>query len=156
MKRMNKILQNPQKSLLIVVLFLSFNTVFAQRFEKVKALKTAYITDRLDLTPAKAEKFWPIYNQYEKELHQYQVVDRMEIIRQIMESGGVKNMSEKAAADLLQKVLDLDDKIHNTEKNKYLALKKVIPSSKIITLIKAEEGFKKELFRLLQAQKDKD
>lgn len=32
------------------------------------ALKIAYITKRLDLSPEEAQKFWPIYNQYAEEL----------------------------------------------------------------------------------------
>jgi hypothetical protein len=63
-------------------------------------------------------------------------------------------MTEKDASILMQKVLDLNDKIHNAEKNKYIALKKVISSQKILMLIKAEEGFKKELFKLLQEQRN--
>jgi len=144
-----------KKIAFITVLLLSLSSVYAQKFEKVKALKTAFITDRLDLSSSEAEKFWPIYNQYEKELHQFQVIDRLTILNQISESGGIKNMTEKDASILMQKVLDLNDKIHNAEKNKYIALKKVISSQKILMLIKAEEGFKKELFKLLQEQKNK-
>ncbi len=144
-----------KKIAFITVLLLSLSSVYAQKFEKVKALKTAFITDRLDLSSSEAEKFWPIYNQYEKELHQFQVIDRLTILNQISESGGIKNMTEKDASILMQKVLDLNDKIHNAEKDKYIALKKVISSQKILMLIKAEEGFKKELFKLLQEQKNK-
>lgn len=144
-----------KKIAFITVLLLSLSSVYAQKFEKVKALKTAFITNRLDLSSSEAEKFWPIYNQYEKELHQFQVIDRLTILNQISESGGIKNMTEKDASILMQKVLDLNDKIHNAEKDKYIALKKVISSQKILMLIKAEEGFKKELFRLLQEQKNK-
>jgi hypothetical protein len=152
---MNKTLLKMKKIAFITVLLLSLSSVYAQKFEKVKALKTAFITDRLDLSSSEAEKFWPIYNQYEKELHQFQVIDRLTILNQISESGGIKNMTEKDASILMQKVLDLNDKIHNAEKNKYIALKKVISSQKILMLIKAEEGFKKELFKLLQEQKNK-
>ncbi len=34
----------------------------------LQALKIAYITKRLDLSPDEAQKFWPIYNQYAEEL----------------------------------------------------------------------------------------
>jgi hypothetical protein len=152
---MNKTLLKMKKIAFITVLLLSLSSVYAQKFEKVKALKTAFITDRLDLSSSEAEKFWPIYNQYEKELHQFQVIDRLTILNQISESGGIKIMTEKDASILIQKVLDLNDKIHNAEKDKYIALKKVISSQKILLLIKTEEGFKKELFKLLQEQKNK-
>ena len=144
-----------KKIILTTIIIMSCSNLFAQKFEKVKALKTAFITDRLDLSSDEAEKFWPVYNQYEKELHQLQVVERMTILDQIAEKGGVSKMTEKESADLLQKILDLNEKINLKEKNKYLALKKVISSQKILKLIKVEESFKRELFKLLQEQRNK-
>ena len=39
-----------------------------ERMQEIKAQKTAFLTQRLDLSPAEAEKFWPVYNQFDKEL----------------------------------------------------------------------------------------
>ena len=36
------------------------------RKQKIESLKRAYITEKLDLTTAEAEKFWPIYNSHTK------------------------------------------------------------------------------------------
>lgn len=38
------------------------------RSEKIQALKIAFITQRLNLTSAEAEKLWPVYDQYEGEI----------------------------------------------------------------------------------------
>ena len=35
---------------------------------RLEALRIAYITKRLNLTPEEAQKFWPVYNQYAAEL----------------------------------------------------------------------------------------
>ena len=32
--------------------------------DKIEAARIAYITDQLQLTPAEAEKFWPIYREF--------------------------------------------------------------------------------------------
>src|SRR5574340_591376 len=37
--------------------------------EKIQALKIAFITQKLQLTSSEAEKFWPIYNEYENEIN---------------------------------------------------------------------------------------
>jgi hypothetical protein len=37
---------------------------------KLEAMKTTFITTRLQLTPQEAEKFWPIYNVYAAEAKQ--------------------------------------------------------------------------------------
>ena len=137
------------------MLILGVNSIFAQKFEKIKALKTTFIADRLDLTPAEAEKFWPVYNFYEKEIHQYQVIDKMDLMQSIKEKGSIATLSDKEADEVLKKVLDIDEKIAKTEKNKYLALNKVVPTHKVLKLMRVEEGFKRELFRLLHEQKNK-
>ena len=37
-----------------------------KRKEKVEALKRSFYSEKLELTPAEAEKFWPIYNEFAK------------------------------------------------------------------------------------------
>ena len=36
--------------------------------ERIRAYKTAYITQELDLSSSEAEKFWPVYNEYDKKI----------------------------------------------------------------------------------------
>ncbi len=35
---------------------------------RLKSLEIAYITRELNITPAEAEKFWPVYNKYQEEM----------------------------------------------------------------------------------------
>ena len=42
----------------------------------MQALKIAFITQRLDLTSAEAEKFWPIYNEYEVEINNLRISNK--------------------------------------------------------------------------------
>ena len=37
-----------------------------ERMKEIKAQKTAYITTKLGLTPEEAQRFWPIYNEYDE------------------------------------------------------------------------------------------
>ena len=39
-----------------------------QRLQNIEALKVAFISKELNLSPIEAERFWPIYNQYSEEL----------------------------------------------------------------------------------------
>ncbi len=36
--------------------------------QDIEALKAAFISKELELTPDEAKQFWPVYNQYEKEM----------------------------------------------------------------------------------------
>jgi hypothetical protein len=37
---------------------------------RLEALKIAYISKKLNLTPEEAQRFWPVYNQYSAEIKQ--------------------------------------------------------------------------------------
>jgi len=58
------------------VIFLFALGVFAQDNEpnqkpgggRIAVLKIAYISKQLNLTPEEAQRFWPVYNQYEGEI----------------------------------------------------------------------------------------
>jgi hypothetical protein len=38
------------------------------RENRLKSLEIAYLTRELNITPAEAEKFWPVYNKYQEEM----------------------------------------------------------------------------------------
>ena len=39
-----------------------------KKTQEIEALKVAFISRDLELTPEEAQKFWPVYNDYEKEM----------------------------------------------------------------------------------------
>ena len=54
------------KITLIITLLLTMNVVAQspEKRERIKALKVAFITEKLELTESEAQKFWPIYNTF--------------------------------------------------------------------------------------------
>jgi hypothetical protein len=60
-----------QKHLLFLLLALVSLTINAQPhrkdYKKIESYKIQYLTDKLDLNPEKAQAFWPIYNEYQKQ-----------------------------------------------------------------------------------------
>ncbi len=61
-----------KKFLLFVLMIFTCHICNAQRdsgrFNRLEAIKMAYITDNLNLSPGEAERFWPIYNNYNQEI----------------------------------------------------------------------------------------
>ena len=101
-------------------------TAKAQDGEKIKALKIAFITQKLQLTPEEAQKFWPIYDQYEREI-----------------SGLETNDQNAPALQNEEKFLDI--------RKKYLgSFEKVLGPQKTNTLFNAERDFRSILIRRLQ------
>ena len=140
------------KNILLIVAFLIFTplAVKAQegdRIEKIKALKTAYITKELDLTAKEAEKFWPIYNEYSKKIDQLRFTDTKRLFHKIKDAGGVDNLTDKEAAAIVSELAQIDLNMAKEKEKLYKNLNGVISSKKILKLIRAENGFGKELLK---------
>lgn len=144
------------KKILIVMVLIVVNFSFAQGFkekkEKIKALKVAYITEKLDFTTDEAQKFWPIYNTFDEK--QFEIRhNKMKAIIKKIEEGGMDNISEKEAQNLISQMENSEDELHNLKKKFMQDLQKVIPAKKIILLKKTEEEFNRKLLREFKERK---
>ncbi len=137
-------------------MFASINT-FAQggrlkeKKEQIKAMKVAYITNELSLTPDEAAKFWPLYNAFEEKQHEIRKQKLKGYLDRI-DDESFDNLSEKEAATLLAQLESTEDELYQAKKKFVASLKGVISSTKILKLKKAEEGFNR---KLLQQYRDK-
>src|SRR5688500_8930961 len=86
---------------------------------KIEAIKIAYLTNKLSLTPDEAQKFWPVYNKY------------MDDIRKTRLEAREKKQSEIATDE---KILAIRKK-YNTEFGKALS------DEKVNAFFKAEKEF---------------
>lgn len=132
------------KKLLIIFLLLGA-MVQAQgnKYEKIKALKTAYITEQIELTSAEAEKFWPIFNGFDGKFHDLRKRKYHGILDKSMSE--IKKMSDENANSLIEEYLTIEKEEVELQKQKVTALRKVISPKKIMALRKAEDDFKREL-----------
>lgn len=128
-------------------------TVQAQegKHEKIKAWKTAYITEKLALSSEEAEKFWPIYNKYDEKFHDLRKKERNEIFRKLRD--GLENFTDAEANELIDKNLSLESSELELRKQMTAELRKVLSPKKIIILKKVEEDFKRELLDRYRSSK---
>ncbi len=122
----------------------------AERLQEIKAQKSAFITQRLSLTPEQARTFWPIYDRYEAE---------KEALRKEMRSGRSGNrgqqkqkLTEAEAEQLLNqrlanKTKELDLRTRYTEQ-----FKKSIGAVKTLELEGVERDFNRELLKRVRSQ----
>ncbi len=106
--------------------------------EKIKAAQAAYITERLELTPEEAERFWPVYREYS---------EKRRAIREQLRDARKDGRDEKELLDLDLKVkqqeLDLEKDYQGRFQN-------IIPAQKLVNLRQAEIDFRRLLLRQLQ------
>jgi len=135
------------KKLILVALLLTTTLSFGQNrpdWEKIKTLKVAFITERLDLSTKEAQTFWPIYNEYDAKREVLRQKERLQI------RGKIKNadeLSEKEAKDLLEKYISFENEQEALDKAFLKKVSQVISSKKTLLLLRSEEEFKRQLIR---------
>ena len=125
-----------KKLTLILVVLININYFcFAQGDDggkkKAEEVHIAYITKELALTPEESEKFWPVYNDYKKEL------------RSTVKGNGSDQ-------------IELEEKVLNTRKKYKNDFKKVLGSDERVNkLFVAEKSFREILRKELLDRRSK-
>lgn len=115
--------------------------------EKIEQYKIAYITEKLDLTPEEAQKFWPVYNKYNNMEDSLHVCEHRMMFKDILD---VESMSDDEIKEYvdgriihMQRMLELKKAYHQELKN-------VLPLRKVAELYIAEKNFKRFLLKKLK------
>lgn len=117
------------------------------RKEKIEALKIAYITKKLNLSPEEAQKFWPIYNKYQAELEKLRKDFKGEMSDELL---NLEQLSSSEADKALNDMLAFKTNEVELTKKYTAEFKKVLSSQKVVKLFIAEQEFKKELLKMLR------
>jgi len=120
--------------------------------EKVESMRIGFITQKLDLTPDEAQKFWPVYNEFHKKRDEFRKKKHGEgkNVKPALDSLSNKEI-EKLVDDEMaarQKELDLQKEYH-------AKFKSVLPIKKVAKLYRAEEQFAHHLLNQLSENKKK-
>ncbi len=127
-----------------------------QRFERIEAEKIAFITKELNLTPSEAQKFFPIYNQYYKEISK---------LRHEKRDGKTQRQpnlqSQRLPGNSLnptnRDVLAFDAKELEVKKNYRKRFSDVLGQARASRFFEVEEEFRNYLMRELQhRRRDKE
>ncbi|QBZ98190.1 sensor of ECF-type sigma factor [Flavobacterium sangjuense] len=146
------------KILPLLIAFISLNA-FAQdgsfvrkKKEQIKALKVAFITDELSLTPDEATKFWPLFNAFEDKQQEIKK-QKLKGYLNRMDDDSFDNLSEKDATTMLAQMESTEDELYQLKKKFVSSLKGVISPVKILKLKKAEENFNRKLLQQYRNKK---
>lgn len=118
-----------------------------ERREKMKALKVEYITSKLDLSSAEAEKFWPVYNEFSKSIHGIEKA-RRDYLYQHKDM----ELSDEKVNELIQYNFDTDQKVLDLKIAYDAKFKKVLSIQKVGKLYMAEDSFKMDLLRKMRGR----
>ena len=133
-----------KKLLLVLLAFifcLSAETTFAQntKKEKIESLKIAFVTKKLDLSPEESQIFWPVYNQYQKEIGDL-ILQR-------------RTAQKDSDTDAVDEDLDIEGKIVDVRKKYRKEFSRVLSPEKINQFYQAEREFREELIKQLKSRR---
>lgn len=112
------------------------------RLERLKALKASYLTDKLELTENEAQKFWPIYNAHENKL------------RKLRSDLRAARRADAPAKKLVENFINYEEEKLTLLRTLISNLESVISHDKMLRLIRAEEGFRRELIEQFRRRRE--
>lgn len=113
--------------------------------EKIIAARIAFITERLELSPAEAERFWPIYREFNNK--RQDIRQQFELARK---NPAIDQPAEQRDKDLVELGFKLKQQELNLEKDYSTKILNVIPAQKLMALKKAEDDFRRLLIQQIQ------
>jgi hypothetical protein len=115
--------------------------------EVIKAHKIAFLTDQLDLTPEEAQRFWPVYNEYQ---------DKREMVQKEMfkdfdlRDMDIDALTDEQATEIADNQIIKAQKLLDVQKEYHIHFKEVLSSQKVLKLYRAEKEFQHELLRKIR------
>jgi hypothetical protein len=111
---------------------------------QIKSKKIAFITEKLELTPEEAERFWPLYNVLEDERSEIHK-ERRENNRKYRKER--ESMSDSEFLDFANKIVELqlaEGKLAEQYNKKF---QKILPPEKVVRLYLVEGRFRAHLMK---------
>jgi len=110
-----------------------------ERGERLEQQRIAYITTELDLTVEEAQKFWPIYNDYQAKKKEYGMHRKDDV--------DVDKLTEQEAKSLLNEAMASRKRHGELEVEFINNLENVLPAKKRLQLLRVEREFKKSVLK---------
>ena len=152
MKFMNTFkLQAMKRTIIFLIIVLTFPVTrsVAQNAnrERLNNYKIGFFTKKLNLTSEEAEKFWPVYNEYQDQKNSIQI-ERVKLIRDFKLNEN--NLSNTQLTEIGDKFVNSLAEESSLAVSFHKKLKEVLPPAKVITYYQAENQYKAQLLNELQ------
>jgi len=137
---------------LMIILTLPVGRLSAQNtnLEKLNNYKIGFFTKKLNLTSEEAEKFWPVYNDYQGQRNAVQI-EKLKLNRNFNQNEST--LTDIQLEEMGNKYVDCLVQESNLAVAFHKKLKEVLPPVKVILYYQAENQYKIQLLNELQNAK---
>ncbi|TDK42662.1 hypothetical protein [Algoriphagus formosus] len=130
----------------LILNFLIILSVQAQRRgidrERLEAARIAFITTRLDLSPEQAEKFWPIFNEFNEQRE-----EKLKQIASLNPRSNTESISKEEAQRLIKQRFELQRELIEDEEAFVLKAATVISYQQILQLNSINREFARSIYQ---------
>lgn len=135
-------------TLLILLISMSAYSQSQEVLDKIESAKIALITQRLELTPEQAEKFWPIYREYSEKQREVN-----QDFRNLRRSYRPETATEEESKVLVERGQQIKEQMIRLDKQYADRMLNVINNRQLLRLREAENDFRQELMKRLKQQR---
>jgi hypothetical protein len=115
--------------------------------DKLNAYKIAFFTRRLNLTSGEAEKFWPVYNEFQNKRIVIQT-ERQSLNRNVNQN--MLNMSEKEMTETGDRLISLQIQEASLAQEYHKKFREILSPAKVLRLYQAENQYRMQLLNELE------
>lgn len=112
--------------------------------EKMKAQRAAYITQKLELTEVESQKFWPVFNEFDKER------------KALLKNNPPKidhSMSDAEAQKAIDEFFEIKTKELELQKKYISRFKTILPLPKVAMLLTIQKEFSREVLENMKERR---
>lgn len=136
-------------TLIILILISAFSySQNTRKMERIKVLRIAYISNKLELSSEEAEKFWPVFNAFDTRQFNLRLKKKQLMFK--LKPENAETFSDSEMKNLLYESEDLDSEIQLNRKTFVKNLQGIISPQKILILKQLEEDFKNEILKQIK------
>lgn len=123
-----------------------------EKFERIKALRVQFISNKLDLTVEEAKVFWPLYDEF-KEAEDAIQGERMKArLRGKRGQDPFEDMSDAEIEKLMKDEIKKQRALIDLRETYMAKFKAILPIRKVALLFKAEHDFHRKLIEELRSK----
>jgi hypothetical protein len=118
-----------------------------QVLEKFNTYKIGFFTKKMNLSSEEAERFWPVYNEYQKQKMQIQK-SRILLIREFNQNES--SLSDSQLREMGDKLIKYISDESSMAVEFHKKIREILPPAKVIRYYQAENQYKIQLLKELQ------
>lgn len=117
---------------------------------QIEALRIAFFTKEMKLSPAEAKVFWPVFQQFKEE---ESMLRKQHPLHRTTGQVDLHMLTEAQASTMLTEIVLYEKRINALSENYIPEFRKILSDKKIVLMYAAEKKFRKELLMRAKEQR---